>query len=122
MQLSKYSNDSETGGNRNIWLMNRFLEDSELEKRNFFQEELSFLSPDIIITANLWECGVMEEFLEMCFPSGKFASWETDEGGNINYGAFDVGGKTAKIINTYHFSARMSVEECFYNPVMKVLS
>lgn len=54
MQLSKYSNDSDEGSIRNVEMMNRFLEDSELDKRNFFMEELSLLDPDIIITANLW--------------------------------------------------------------------
>ncbi len=54
MQLSKYSNDSDEGSIQNVEMMNRFLEDSELDKRNFFMEELSLLDPDIIITANLW--------------------------------------------------------------------
>ena len=72
MQLSKYSNDSDEGSIRNVEMMNRFLEDSELGKRNFFMEELSLLDPDIIITANLWECGVNEKYLEQCFPSEKF--------------------------------------------------
>ena len=121
MQLSKYSNDSDGGGTRNIELMNRFLEDSELEKRNFFQEELELLEPDVIITANLWECGIREEFIEQCFPSEKFKNWETYGQNTANYGDFEVNGKTARLINTYHFSARKPIDECFYEPVMKIL-
>lgn len=120
MQLSKYSNDSSEGGIRNIEMINRFLEDSELNKRNFFQEELSLLDPDIIITANIWDCGVKDEYLEQCFPEEKFKSWQRDEVNN-NYGDFELNGKIVKIINTYHFSSRKSRKYCFYDPVMKIL-
>lgn len=122
MNLSKYSNDSDGGANRNVYMMNRFLEDSELEKKNFFLEELSILDPDIIITANLWKCGVKEEYLDLCFPNNNFKTWKTDESRNIDYGDFELNGKTVKLINTYHFSAyNKSIEDCFYNPVMKIL-
>ena len=121
MQLSKYSNDSDEGGTRNIELMNRFLADSELEKRNFFQEELELLEPDIIITANLWECGVNDEYLGQCFP-GKW----TDELSPIpkiaNHWKYDLAGRQVDVINTYHFSApKKAAEEFFYEPVMKIL-
>ena len=121
MNISKYTNNSDEGGTRNIELMNRFLEDSELEKRNFFQEELELLEPDIIITANLWDCGIREEFIEQCFPTEKFKKWETYGQNIANYGDFELNGKTARLINTYHFSARKSTEEYFYTPVMKIL-
>jgi len=120
MQISKYSNDSDEGGTRNIELMNRFLEDSELNKRNFFQEELELLEPDIIITANLWDCGIREEFIEQCFP-GKW----TDELSPIpkiaNHWKYDLAGKQVDVINTYHFSSRKATEEFFYEPLMNIL-
>lgn len=120
MQLSKYSNDSDNGSKRNIELMNRFLEDSELEKRNFFQEELALLNPDIMILANLWECGVKDDYLELCFPSKNFKNWKNYK--NVaNYGEYDLNGKNVRFINTYHFSSIKSIENCFYNPVMEIL-
>jgi hypothetical protein len=121
MQLSKYSNDSDEGSIRNVEMMNRFLEDSELDKRNFFKEELSLLDPDIIITANLWECGVNEKYLEQCFPNEKFKNWNGYNNNTAQYGDFELNGKTIKLINTYHFSARKSSYDCFYEPVMNIL-
>lgn len=121
MQLSKYSNDSDDGATRNVALMNRFLEDSELDKRNFFQEELALLDPDIIITANLWEAGVDEKYMEQCFPEEKFKSWKSYKHGIAEYGEYDLNGKAVQFINTYHFSAHKPTEDCFYKPVMKIL-
>ncbi len=121
MQLSKYSNDSDEGATRNVEMMNRFLEDSELDKRNFFLEELKLLEPDVIITANLWDCGVKEEYLELCFPSENFGSWKKYGQNVADYADFTLNGKTAKFINTYHFSSRKPSYECFYEPVMNIL-
>lgn len=121
MQLSKYSNDSDEGGRRNIEMMNRFLEDSELEKHNFFQEELKLLSPDIIITANLWDCGIKDEFLAQCFP-GAFSEELSPLPKTVNYWKYDLEGKKVDVINTYHFSARKSTEDCFYEPIVDILS
>lgn len=120
MQLSKYSNDSEDGGTRNVYLMNRFLKDSELEKRNFFQEELALLDPDVIITANLWECGVDSDALELCFPEENFSNMKSYRH-IVEHGDYNLNGKTVKFINTFHFSARKSTENDFYKPVMKIL-
>ncbi len=121
MQLSKYSNDSDEGATRNVYMMNRFLEDSELDKRNFFLEELSLLEPDVIITANLWGCGVKDEYLEQCFPSEKFKIWKKYGNNIADFVDFDLNGKKIKLINTFHFSAIKSIEDCFYNPVMEIL-
>lgn len=37
------------------------------------------------------------------------------------YEDFELNGKTIKLINTYHFSARKSSYDCFYEPVMNIL-
>ena len=121
MQLSKYSNDSEDGATANRAMMNRFLEDSELEKRNFFQEELALLDPDIIITGNLWECGIKDEYMELCFPEKNFKNWKSYKHGTAEYGEYDLNGKSVPFINTYHFSARKAFKDDFYTPVMKIL-
>ena len=55
MNISKYSNDRADGAKADVKLINQFLEDSNLEKRNFILEEIELLQPDIIITANLWD-------------------------------------------------------------------
>ena len=120
MQLSKYSNDSDEGASRNIDMMNRFLEDSELEKRNFFHEELKLLEPDIIITANLFDCGVRDEYLARCF-SGTFSDELSPCPKTANHWKYDLDGKQVDMINTYHFSSRKPIDECFYEPVMKIL-
>ena len=120
MNISKYTNNSDEGGTRNIELMNRFLEDSELEKRNFFQEELKLLEPDIIITANLWDCGVKDEYLAQCFP-GKWIDELSSIPKIANHWKYDLAGKQVDVINTYHFSSRKSAEEFFYEPVMTIL-
>ncbi len=120
MQLSKYSNDSDEGASRNIDMMNRFLEDSELEKRNFFHEELKLLEPDIIITANLFDCGVRNEYLARCF-SGTFSDELSPCPKTANHWKYDLDGKQVDMINTYHFSSRKPIDECFYEPVMKIL-
>ena len=63
MNVSKFSNDSDTDWQTNTSLVDRFLKDSELEKTNFFQREMEILEPDIIITANLWDGKIKNNYL-----------------------------------------------------------
>jgi len=68
MELSKYINDTSNGGQHaDTTLMTRFLQDSHLDKRNFFTEEISLLDPDIILTMNLWWGGVDSSLVEKAF-------------------------------------------------------
>jgi hypothetical protein len=64
MNLSKYRHDS---GQHDPVLMNKFLKDSKLDKRNFLKEELEFLNPDIIITAYLWNGAIHQEEMDAYF-------------------------------------------------------
>jgi hypothetical protein len=119
MNFSKYSNNRKDGASANIGLINRFLQDSHLDNRNYFREELSILDPNIIITANLWDGKINEEYLQYMFgktcPIKKISNKATLSTMKFNK-------KTIKIIDLYHFS-RPGVmdEDYYYAPVMKLL-
>ncbi len=120
MNISKYSNDAENSAAADYDLINKFLLDSNLEKRNFVREEIEILDPDIIITANLWETHINRKYLELSFPSGDFTKIKAYKNQAVLYD-FQFNGKVIKLIDTCHFSARGSDEEDFYKPVVKLL-
>lgn len=118
INISKYSNDRLDGGKADLKLINRFLEDSKLEKRNFFLEEVKLLDPDIIITANLWDGKIKSKYLDICFPKMKLVSSIS----NIaNYWLLKNGKKTIILFDLWHFSRPGSDKEKYYDPVMKFL-
>ena len=126
--MSKTTKYSRKNWQTNLKLVHRFLEDSELEKTVFFQKELEILDPDIIISGNLWEANINNEYLELCLPSErrqKPSNRKVQYYNPIkNYWKYDLYGNGSKMIDfidTYHFSAKKKDEDCFYNPVMKVL-
>lgn len=122
INVSKFSNDSGTDWQTNTSLVDRFLKDSELEKTNFFQRELEILEPDVIITANLWDGKIKNDYLELCLPKENFSE-EKELCENVaKYGKYNLNGKNIDYIDLYHFSAiNKNDEEYFYNPVMKIL-
>ena len=121
MNISKYSNDRDDGAVADYSLIDRFLEDSELDKRNFVQEEIALLEPHVIITANLWnEGGIREDLLNLAFPEDKFSDMRAVSDKACFY-HFRLGRRTVKLIDLYHFSSRKSDEDYFYKPVMKLL-
>lgn len=120
MNISKYSNDSRSGANADFSLINQFLNDSKLTERNFIEEEIILLDPEIIITANLWSGKISKQELNLVFPenSFKFINEFTDKAVLFNY---KLGNKIVKLIDLYHFSARGNDQELFYDPVMSLL-
>lgn len=121
--ISKYNNDSENGATANVSLINRFLEDSELKKRNFLREEIELLEPDVIITANLWNEKISSENLGLVFPPEDFDEGTPAKNDSAILYNFKFNGRTIPQIDTFHFSARTKKEdEDFYTPVMKLLS
>lgn len=120
MNISKYSNDSEGGAVANSKLINRFLVDSELDKRNFIREEISLLEPDIIITANLWDGKIDENQLEKIFPTKDFKLKKIIENSAFLYD-FNFTGKKIQFIDVPHFSSIGSDKEKFFDPVMELL-
>ena len=121
VNVSKFSNDSDTDWQTNTSLVDRFLKDSELEKTNFFQRELDILEPDVIITANLWDGKIKDDYLELCLPSENFSELKKLRENVAQYGKYNMNGKKIDYIDLYHFSAVKNDEEYFYNPVMKIL-
>jgi hypothetical protein len=119
MNISKYSNDSEDGANANTKLINSFLEHSHLEKRNFFQEELAILEPDVIITGNLWYGKIQKEYLDLCFGGEPKITHKISDKAEVR--EIRVSNRKIKLINLYQFSSRYSDKEYFYDPVMKIL-
>lgn len=126
MNISKYSNDSYDGATMDAALVARFLKDSELDKRNFFQEELELLAPDIIVTANLWEARIEEKYLNLCLPNDNFsdnlAPKSKEYDGIICRYKYKMAGREVDVVDLYHLSARnLPDEKGFYRPVMDVL-
>lgn len=124
INVSKYSNDSEKNWQSNYYLINRFLQDSELDKRNFLREEIKILDPDIVISANLWETSMDMNKLGLVFPEEDFSAYNkklSTVGCSAVYD-FNFEGKIIPFIDLYHFSAPGKADcEDFYNPAMKAI-
>jgi hypothetical protein len=128
MNISKYSNDAGDGGNADPELMNHSLEDSHLDKRNFFKEEIELLDPDIIITGNLWDplLKIDSQYTDKCFgenvranPVGYYPNKNSPDG--ILY-EYRLNGKKVMLIDIYHFSRPgVSDKDYFYSPVKNLL-
>ena len=119
MNISKYSNDSETGAKADVELMNKFLEHSNFKKRNYFKEELAILQPDIIITANLWDGKIGDDYLELFF--GKLEKRKNIEDKAILY-EMELNNQKIKLIDMYHFSSRVGTDkDYYYDPIMKLI-
>jgi hypothetical protein len=120
MNMSKYTNI--TGkSDADYDFINKFLEDSNLEYRNYFREELEILSPDVIITLHLWNGGIDQRYLDLCF--GKIEWEKTNDAidGKVNMSNIVLNGKSIKLLDTYHFASRYPEKEYFYDPVMEIL-
>ena len=125
MNISKYSNDTNSGGKADYKSINRFLEESQLEKRNFFQEELKILDPDYIISFDLWNGKIDNKFLDLCFgkriPLDEYPKTSPD--GRLY--EIDLYGKKIKLLDIYHPSTPSFVKPddkgCFYTPIKKLL-
>lgn len=120
MNISKYSNDADDGAKSNFSLINQFLKDSELSKRNFIREEISILNPDIIITANLWNGKIKNSELEKIIPNKDCKTIKGIKNVAALYD-FNFNGKIIKLIDLYHFSRPGSDDKLFYTPTMKLL-
>jgi hypothetical protein len=119
MNYSKYSNDCEDGASADINLMNNFFENSHLEKRNFLKEELEILDPEIIITSNLWDGKIREEYLNYMFENTTFVK---NDSGVANLSTMELNGKKIKIIDLYHFSRPgVGDKDYYYDPVINLL-
>jgi hypothetical protein len=126
LELSKYGNENDDSGkNYDKILMKKFLDDSHLNKNEFFKDELSILDPDIIITMNIWAVSGMKKYID------KYIFENSTVLHSLKYAqlrAAKINDKHIPIIDTYHFSARgknnenTQVKKYFYNPVMKMIN
>jgi hypothetical protein len=130
MELSKYYNANGTKG-VNKKLMTQFLEHSQLnwDKNNFFKDEISILTPDIIITLRLWKLNkkITEYINELIFDKkilkfnfikryGKKDKWNC-----ITLNSIILKRKKIPIIDMGHFSTPgKSIKNDFYNPLMRI--
>lgn len=120
MNISKYSNDSKNGATADYSLINQFLTDSKLTKRNFIEEEIVLLDPDVIITANLWSGKINMQEMSNIFPDRNFEVIKniTDKAVLFN---LRLRNKIIKLIDLYHFSSIRNDQDFFYDPVMNLL-
>lgn len=124
MNLSKFSNETDTSWKSNQQLINTFLQLSEIDnsldgtdKKSFFAREIELLSPDIIIGMNLNEDEKRNRY--------KFLGELTDQKWYGKQG--QVCSQTLKtqlgeypLFDTFHFSApNKCEEEDFYLPIME---
>jgi hypothetical protein len=122
MEISKYSNNAKDGGKADWKLINKFLEDSHLEKRNYFQEELKILDPDYIITGNLLDGEKIEKkYLDLCF--GKLTPLEgyPKDSPEAFLHEMDLDGKKVKLVDTQAFALPGYDADCFYTPIKELL-
>jgi hypothetical protein len=122
MNISKYCNDTDEGASADMDSIYQFLEDSQLEKRNYFQEELKILDPEYIITGNLLDWKIEKKYLGLCFGKlTKLGEYPQGSPDGILY-EMDLDGKKIKLVDVYHFSDRTrSDKEYFYTPIKELL-
>jgi hypothetical protein len=122
INISKYTNDTDGGGRADFYSINKFLEHSNLKNRNFFHEELEILDPDIIITGNLWEGHIEQNYLDLCFDKIEWEKINDDIDGKVNVSNIVLSGKSIKLLNTYAFADfTHSDKEYFYDPIMEII-
>ena len=125
MNISKYSNDVKREAD--WYSINKFLEDSQLDKHNYFQKEIKILDPDYIITFNLLEnINIKDKYLKLCFGEREQPKDEYPKNGSPDGKLFEIYlyGKKVKLADIYHPSAPQSVKpskECFYMPIKELL-
>jgi hypothetical protein len=121
MEISKYSNNADDGEKADWKLINKFLEDSHLEKRNYFQEELKILDPDYIISGNLLNGRIEKKYLDLCF--GKLMPLEgyPKDSPEAFLHEMDLDGKKVKLVDAWAFALRGYDEDCFYTPIKELL-
>lgn len=113
MNLSKLSNESDSW--QADWpLIDSFIKNSNHPTKNFFNEQIRILNPDIIITMNLE--GRIEALGEHEYLADK-------SNGNVAYYNLFVDGNTIPLYDMFHFSAPgKSGESDYYLPLKKLLA
>ncbi|MDR1245929.1 MAG: hypothetical protein LBK57_02745 [Clostridiales Family XIII bacterium] len=109
MELSKFSND--TGRyQKNFKAINDFVGMSQNEERNFWNDQIKILNPDLIIAMNL------NSYLN-CLGN---ITVIYDKNCPREY-TLDVGHKKITLLDTYHFSYLKGAKTHFYDPIVSIL-
>ncbi|ABR73427.1 hypothetical protein CBG46_05175 [Actinobacillus succinogenes] len=111
MNLSKFSNNS--GNFQADWnQINDFIKRTkQVEKstgRNFFEEEIALLNPDVIITMNF------------AFPTRELPFIGKSKNGAVDLYELSLADKKIPVFDTFHFSAVKSMEANFYQAIAEL--
>lgn len=112
MNLCKWSHDDKIGAD---WTaIDEFVEKSVSAQTNYFLDEISLLSPDIIISMNFGP-----ELISR-FSSGKFQLVDDkNENCCVYKMELDAIHKPVFLFDTWHFSSFKSEEKCIFNPLVQ---
>jgi hypothetical protein len=128
MNISKYANWLDDNTKKaDYGFINQFLEDSNLENRNFFREGIEILDPDVIITMNLGKKAdthtlIDQKYLDLCFGKIEWGKIRPDRDNPVKMTNIVFNGKSKKLLNCYHFSRPgVSDKDFFYNPIMELI-
>jgi len=110
MELSKFVNKNKDF-KKDFGLINKFIEISKNEQRNYWNDQIKILDPNIIITMNF-----KEHYLKV------LGNLETIDKSYPSVYNLEVGNKKIKLIDTYHFAYRSADPKVdFYDPIIKIL-
>ena len=108
MNISKLSNDS--GGSKADWPVINVAHTLSTQGRNFTQEEIAILQPDIVITMNLEEkLDSLGQLTKIHFYNEAESYW------------LDCCGRRCLLVNTWHFAARNKTAADYYEPICDAL-
>lgn len=114
MNLSKYANLAENSGTKaSRYLIKRFIDDSELDLRNYFMEEINLLKPDIIITMNIFSYFRNEEI----FPNLEDTADVPHRSGSVDI--FVDKDEKYYVFDTEHFSNMTYSDQNMYEKIME---
>jgi hypothetical protein len=120
MDFSKYVDDTTLSKD----LVEKFIEHSNFRNTRFFKREIEILSPDIILTMNLWDMGIETETIQEVFEDDiepVKVEWHTDNS-TACLREMEIKSKKIPVIDLYHFSAtNKGTEEHFYEPVKEII-
>jgi hypothetical protein len=84
------------------------------------------LSPDIIITLNLWNDKIDQKYLDLCFGKIEWEKINDDIDGKVKVSNIIINNKSIKLLNTTkHFASPPYSDkyskEFFYDPIIEII-
>lgn len=115
INYSKFDNPSETSFVSDIKRMKKYRKMISKCTKNYYQKQISLLDPDLIIKMNL-----SDTFGSNLFETSPI-KWEQSTNENIAIGNIEIDNKKYLLIETWHFSAGKSFNNCYYEPIKKIV-